>query len=128
MPISGQDLIGFLSLILAAGLSNAGGIGGGGLFIPALILILDFYAHEAIPISKLMIFVGSMTSFMLNLRLKHPRRGTISIDYNISIIIIPMCLFGTILGVSLNHVAPSFIILIFLSIVLIVNSFKTIKK
>ena len=49
-------IIGFLSIFIAAGMSNASGLGGGLLFIPVLLLIMNFYPHEAIPISKMVIF------------------------------------------------------------------------
>lgn len=91
-------------------------------------MILEFYTHEAIPISKVMIFVGAFTAFMLNLGMKHPSRGTNSVDYNIAILIIPMLLFGTVVGVTLNKVAPSLLILSLLTKVLIINSFKTIRR
>ncbi len=120
--------MGFVSIVIGSALSNAGGIGGGGLFIPILILVLEFYTHEAIPISKLMIFVGAVTAFILNLKLKHPSRHSISIDFNIAILIVPMLLFGTVVGVTLNKITPSFIILILLTFVLLFNSFKTIKR
>src|SRR4051812_14253393 len=102
-PITSQETIGFFAIIIASALSNAGGIGGGGLFLPILILLLDFYAREAIPISNLMIFVGALTAFIINLRLNHPtRKNALCIDYNIAIIITPMLLLGTKIGVTLN--------------------------
>lgn len=121
-------MLGLIAIIIGSALSNAGGIGGGGLFIPILILVLEFYAHEAIPISKLMIFVGAVTAFILNLKLKHPSRHGISIDFNIAIIIVPMLLFGTVVGVTLNKISPSFLILLMLTIVLLINTYRTIKK
>jgi uncharacterized membrane protein YfcA len=75
-----------------------------------------------------MIFVGSVTSFLLNLRLKHPARGTVSIDYNIAIVLVPMMLFGTMVGVTLNQVIPALIILILLTIFLLVNTYKVLKR
>jgi uncharacterized membrane protein YfcA len=101
---------------------------GGGLFIPILIIIMEFYTHEAIPISKLMIFAGSLTTFILNLKLKHPSRNSICLDYNISILFVPMLLLGTVIGVSLNKVMPSFMILILLTFVLVINTYKTTAK
>lgn len=123
-----QELFGLLLIVVGSALSNAGGIGGGGLLIPILLLVLKFYTHEAIPISKLMIFTGALTSFFLGFRQKHPFRNSITIDYNIPLLLVPMLLFGTMVGVTLNKITPPWIILVSLTAVLIINTYKTFKK
>jgi hypothetical protein len=123
-----KEFIGLVSIIFGSALSNAGGIGGGGLLIPILLLIMNFYTHEAIPISKLMIFTGALTSFFLGFRQKHPTRNSITIDYNIPLLLVPLLLFGTMVGVTLNKVTPPWIILVSLTAVLIINTLKTFKK
>ena len=115
-------------IFLGSALSNAGGIGGGGLLLPILLLVMRFYTHQAIPISKLMIFAGAISSFIMNLRHKHPYRESVLIDYNIPYIIVPMLLFGTMIGVTLNKVFPPWIILVCLTLVLVINTFKTLRK
>ena len=92
-----------------------------------MILILRFYTHEAIPLSKIVIFTGSLSSFILNTRLKHPVRKARAIDYNLIIVIAPNLLFGTMLGVTLNKILPNVLIILFLTIVLFYNTYKTTK-
>ncbi len=87
-------------------ISNAGGIGGGGLLIPILLIVMNFEADEAIPVSKLMIFAGALTSFLLGFQVHHPFRKGVSIDYNLPMILIPLLLFGTMTGVTLYKVFP----------------------
>ncbi len=101
---------------------------GGGLLIPILIIQLNFVTHEAIPISKLMIFTGALTSFIMGLKNKHPYRNVIATDYNIAMVLIPMILFGTMIGVTLNKITPPVVILFALTFVLVINTFKTMKK
>ena len=127
-PISFSEIIGLFFILIGSALSNAGGIGGGGLLIPILLLLLNFYTHEAIPISKLMIFTGAITSFILGFRQRHPTRNSITIDYNIPLLIVPLLLFGTMVGVTLNKVTPPWIILISLTLVLVINTYKTFVK
>ena len=127
-PTSFSEMMGLVSIAIGSALSNAGGIGGGGLLIPILLLLLGFVAHEAIPISKLMIFTGALTSFLLGFRQKHPTRDAITIDYNIPLILVPMLLFGTMVGVTLNKVCPPWLILINLTLLLIINTYKTLTK
>jgi len=127
-PLEFQELIGFIFIFFGSALSNAGGIGGGGLLIPVMLLIFKFYTHEAIPMTKLMIFTGALTSFILGFKQAHPYRKSITIDYNIPYLIIPLLLFGSMIGVSLNKVLPSWIILISLTLVLVINTKKTLEK
>ncbi len=127
-PPTNSEIVGVFSIILGSAISNAGGIGGGGLLIPILILILKFTTHEAIPVSKLMIFTGALTAFIMGLKNKHPYRNGIPLDMNVAGVLVPMLLFGTMVGVSLNKVMPPSIILISLTIVLVLNTFKTTKK
>ena len=89
---------------------------------------MKFYTHEAIPISKLMVFVASVTAFIVNLKLKHPSRGSVAIDYNVVMLIVPFLLYGTVVGVLLNQVFPSLLIIMVLSLVLIYNTIKTFKR
>ena len=68
-----------------------------------------------------------MSSFILNTRLKHPVRKARAIDYNLIIVIAPNLLFGTMLGVTLNKILPNVLIILFLTIVLFYNTYKTTK-
>ena len=127
-PTSGNEIFGLFLIIIGSALSNAGGIGGGGLLIPILLFFLGFVAHEAIPVSKLMIFTGALTSYILGFRQRHPTRNSITIDYNIPLVLVPMLLFGTMAGVTLNKIMPPWIILISLALILVINTYKTLKK
>ncbi len=98
------------------------------MLVPILILFLNFNTKEAIPISKLMIFTGSLTAFLMGLKNKNPYRDTTMIDYNIAIVLIPLVLFGTMIGVTMNKIFPPWMILICLTIILIINTFKTLRK
>ena len=89
---------------------------------------MNFVTHEAIPISKLMIFTGALTSFIMGLKNKHPHRDVTATDFNIAMVLIPLVLFGTMIGVTLNKVTPPVVILFALTFVLVINSYKTAKK
>jgi uncharacterized membrane protein YfcA len=93
-----------------------------------LILILNFYAHEAIPISKMMIFTGALTAFIFNFRQPHPFRNAVTIDYNLAMFLVPLLLFGTMVGVILNKILPAWIILLLLTLVLVINCILTFRK
>lgn len=121
------EIFGLFSIFLAAALSNAGGIGGGTLFIPVLLLIMNFYTHEAVPISKIVIFAGSLAAFFMNLKLKHPYRNCKALNFNLVIILCPNLLLGTIFGVTLNMILPNAIIVGLLCLLMFFNTYKTLK-
>lgn len=51
-PFNWMDVLMFSVLIVGSTLSAAGGLGGGGLYVPILMLIGGFSTFEAIPLSK----------------------------------------------------------------------------
>ena len=120
-------LIGFISIFIAAGMSNASGLGGGLLFIPVLLLIMNFYPHEAIPISKMVIFAGAFTSFIHNTKVRRPGRNAKALNYNLVIVNTSNLLLGTVFGVTLNKILPNTLILFLLCILLFFYSYKTFK-
>jgi hypothetical protein len=75
-----------------------------------------------------MTFCGTITSFILNFKLNHPSRGTIAIDYNIAKLIVPFLLYGTVIGITLNRITSSFILLIIMTFGLFYNTYKTFKR
>lgn len=75
-----------------------------------------------------MILTGALTAFIMGLNNKHPFRDSVAIDYNIVALITPLILFGTMVGVTLNKVFPSWIILLCLTVILIINTSRTLKK
>lgn len=115
-------------LLIISILANAGGIGGGGLVVPILLICFNFYTHEAIPLSKIMIFSGAISAFIMNRNLKHPFRNAISIDYNIIMILCSPILLGTMMGVTINRIIPPIVILSALTVILFVNTYKTFKR
>lgn len=75
-----------------------------------------------------MTFCGTITAFILNLKLHHPSRGTVAIDYNIAKLIVPFLLVGTVIGITLNRITSSFIILFVMTFILFYNTYKTFKR
>ena len=99
----------FLGSALAAG----GGLGGGGIFVPVLILVLSLSPKEAVPISQAMIFGGSLVNLVMNYRSRHPVVKTRPlIDYDAVLILEPLMLLGTTFGVMLNAVSPTWLIIV----------------
>ena len=110
-------------------MSIGGGLGGGGLLVPLFMLVLQLNPHDAIPLSKATIFGNSIASLLINARKRHPNEmDRPLIDFESMMLMEPMTLAGTILGVNLNQVFPEWLITLLLVILLLATSIRTWKK
>ncbi|GLD91566.1 hypothetical protein PINS_up000099 [Pythium insidiosum] len=128
-PMTAVDIYGsiaaFLSIVLAAG----SGLGGGGLLVPMYILTMGISSHEAIPMSKATIFGSAIASFLINVRKSHPlARDRPLIDYETVLMMEPMTLAGTIIGVNMNAVFPEWLITVCIVWLLTKTSLRTFDK
>jgi len=110
-------------LFLAGLLCSAGGIGGGGVYVTLLMVVGQLAPRDAVPLSKAIVFLGSVSSLVLNLRkmaLASPseRLKRNLIDCNICRIVVPSSLIGTLLGVVLNRLTADWIIVSALCLIL----------
>ncbi|CAK4771591.1 hypothetical protein LEN26_017592 [Aphanomyces euteiches] len=128
-PIDGYDLIGTVSAFLCVVISSGGGLGGGGLLVPLYIIVLCLSSHDAIPLSKATIFGSVLASCLLTVRKKHPLVADRQlIDYEVMVMMEPMTLAGTIIGVNLNKMCPEWIITVLLVLLLSKTSQRMISK
>jgi len=67
-----NDLVGTLVWFLTAGIATACGVGGGGIYVPMGILLLNFSPKPSSGLSQASIFGASLGGLMLNGRNKHP--------------------------------------------------------
>ena len=128
LPFTLRGVIGLIILILALTISSSVGMGGGGLVLPTLILVLNFYSHQAIPLSKAIIFCNTVIGFIMHVTKRHPNKNAISIDYNVGLISIPSLLHGSTIGVQLNHLIKGSLLTIILSICLVVMASRVIYR
>eukprot|EP00403_Amphidinium_massartii_P024275 CAMPEP_0178389954 /NCGR_PEP_ID=MMETSP0689_2-20121128/10394_1 /TAXON_ID=160604 /ORGANISM="Amphidinium massartii, Strain CS-259" /LENGTH=507 /DNA_ID=CAMNT_0020010443 /DNA_START=80 /DNA_END=1600 /DNA_ORIENTATION=- len=102
------------SLSLAAILCAAGGIGGGGIFVTLFMVIGGLGARDAVPLSKAVVFLGSISTFWQNLhRLLRQDTGTL-ICADACRLLVPSSLLGTLAGVFFNDVASDVVVVGFL--------------
>ena len=121
-------IIGMIVLFLAGIFVSGVGIGGGGLFVPIMMLISDYPADYSISSSNPIIFGGSIAVCLFNFRKKHPEYDRPLINYNIAAIIEPISWLGTIIGVIINGVIPDWLLYLIQFILLGYTAFVTFKK
>lgn len=106
-------------LFLAGLLCSAGGIGGGGVYVTLLMVVGRLAPRDAVPLSKAIVFLGSLASLVLNLRKTVSGEAKRSvIDYSICRIVVPASLIGTLIGVLFNRLAADWIIVSALCVIL----------
>lgn len=119
-------LAGFLCFI-AASISSAGGIGGGGLFIPILIIVAGLDLKTASSFSAFMVTGGSLANVLYNMLIESSKfdgKRTL-IDYDIALLSEPCMLLGVSIGVICNLMLPEWLITILFAVFLAWSSFRT---
>merc|ERR1711902_259903 len=84
---------------------------------------------HAAALSQATILGGSIVNLIMNFRASHPKRPHRPLtDFPTLLVFEPMLLVGTVLGVLLNIIFPSMLILILLIVTLVYTTFRTTKK
>jgi len=125
----GKDIAAMVAVLLGSTVAAAGGLGGGGVFVPIFIILLTYPPKFAAALSQATIFGVSIVNMAIILRDKHSKRPhRPQADFSILLIFEPMLLVGTIIGVLLNVMFPDILILILLTIVIGYATFRTTRK
>ncbi|KAL2613882.1 hypothetical protein R1flu_025574 [Riccia fluitans] len=114
-----RTILGIILGGVGAGLSSAGGLGGGGLFVPLFNLLLQFDPKTSAALSNFMILGGSAVNLWINLQQHH----TVwvhkpVIDFDVLLLMLPNMLLGISVGVILNVVLPAWFITASLAVIL----------
>lgn len=67
-----RDIVGMFVWFFAAGVATACGVGGGGIYVPLGIILINFAPKPASGLSQCSIFGASLGGLLLNLRNMHP--------------------------------------------------------
>ena len=92
-------------------LANAGGVGGGGLVIPCFIVFFYFDERETVALAALANAEASLIRFVLNFNDRHPEKKQTMIDYDLVIMMLPLALLGSIIGIIINDLLPALLVL-----------------
>ncbi len=77
-------------------LCNVGGVGGGGVANPLIMIFFHFKTKEAIAISSFTIFMSSVARFLYILNERNPKKKfVVLIDYGLASVMMPATLAGS---------------------------------
>lgn len=125
---AGRDVGAAFAFFIISGLALSAGIGGGGLYVPLLMIMLGFTAHEATGLSQALLTGGASSTLVYNMRQRHPSGNKPMIDYDLVLVMGPNLLIGALIGSALNIAAPSWFILVLLTTILSHSAWKTLQK
>lgn len=112
-----------LALFVSGVLCSAAGIGGGGIYVVVLMIVGVLSPHNAVPLSKAVVFFGSLATLALNCRrMWSPQKNNVGetvIDFHTVRVVVPAALGGTFLGVLLNWHAEGYAIVVMLALILV---------
>jgi len=122
-------------LCLAGVLCSAAGIGGGGVYVVVLMLVGQLSTHNAVPLSKAIVFFGAIASLLVNLQRQWSKQASPDsaaseravIDVDACRLVVPTALVGTFLGVSYNHTAKASTIVVVLTGLLCFMTFMVVR-
>lgn len=127
-PLDSSDYIGTFLVVIGLMIAASGGIGGGGIIVPLLILVFGFTPKMAIPLSNFTILGSSLTNMLMNLSKRHPFADRPLVDWNLIMVMEPLTVGGAVCGTFLSKVLPDVFLTIMLVIVLALTSHRTLKK
>uniref|UniRef100_A0A7N0ULE8 Sulfite exporter TauE/SafE family protein n=1 Tax=Kalanchoe fedtschenkoi TaxID=63787 RepID=A0A7N0ULE8_KALFE len=115
---------------LAASISSAGGIGGGGLYLPILTIVAGLSLKTASSFSAFMVTGGSIANVVYYLYISCGSKsgGRALIDYDVAILSQPCMLLGVSIGVICNVMFPEWLITALFAVFLAWTTAKTCRR
>ena len=111
--MDGLEYFGMLAAFTAVLVSAIGGGGGGaGMIIPVAIGFWRVDYKNAIRLSNANIFLGAFLRYVINMNKPHPLKNGkgILVDFNYVVIMLPMIIAGSAVGIILNIMTPQLVI------------------
>ena len=127
-PFTWRDGVTFALVFVIAGLSNAGGVGGGFLFVPILVLLTGFRAHVAATVSQALVTGASGANTVYGLVHRHPSVDRPRIDYYVVTNFVPTILCGTAIGVFLNELFPDYFTMFVLAALVLYVFYVSLRR
>ena len=128
--MKGMEFWGFTLVFWFLWYANMGGVSGGGIVLPIAILFFKFDSKNAIALSNFSICLSSLIRYILFIKTPNPLKNGkgLLIDYNLSIIMLPMIVSGVSIGIIFNIIISELIICIFYILLITAIGIYVLKK
>jgi uncharacterized membrane protein YfcA len=122
------DALAIAFIVIGMAVSSVGGVGGGVIMVPAMVLIMSFDIKRATPISNVAILGGAVANAWFNMHKRHPTADRPLIDAELALGMIPVVIGGTVLGALINKLLPSYIVSLLFVVVLAASGARMTTK
>eukprot|EP00747_Dinoflagellata_sp_TGD_P024736 gnl/TRDRNA2_/TRDRNA2_130756_c0_seq1.p1 gnl/TRDRNA2_/TRDRNA2_130756_c0~~gnl/TRDRNA2_/TRDRNA2_130756_c0_seq1.p1 ORF type:complete len:558 (-),score=123.77 gnl/TRDRNA2_/TRDRNA2_130756_c0_seq1:117-1790(-) len=124
-----REIVGTILIVFTALMSAAAGMGGGGVYVPLLLLLMGLSTKEAVPLSQCMILGGACVNILMFCGERHPKFPQRSrIDYDVIMMLNPGLAAGVTIGVICHIISPQWIIICTLVVTLVIALQKSLTK
>lgn len=127
-PLSFLDILMLFLVFISSIITTVAGVGGGIFFFPILVGVSSFLPTPGVAISLSIVMFLMIIRYLMSYKERHPLQNRSLINYEMSIILCPSSIVGTIFGVLINSTAPNWFILILILISLGISIIETWKK
>ncbi|KAE9356383.1 hypothetical protein PR003_g2352 [Phytophthora rubi] len=122
------DALALVFIALGLAVSAAGGVGGGTILVPAMILIMGFDIKRATPVSNMAIVGGAVANAWFNIRKRHPVVDRPLIDSDLALAMIPLVMGGAVVGTILAKLLPSYLLSLLFVVALVLGGVRAVSK
>ena len=95
-PLDNKDYVGTFLIGIGLMIAASGGVGGGGILVPLLIIVYEFHPKYAIPLSNFTILGSSITNMVLNIPKRHPDTIRPLVDWDLILVMEPLTMAGAV--------------------------------
>lgn len=127
-PLNAREIASGILIMVVAGLANSGGIGGGSILSPILLILLKYDASKTIMLVYVLIFGGSLGTYLNVTFQRDINTGKPIVLYDFMLIVGPVMLLGSNIGVMLNRMIPPILTISGLVYLMITTLMKISKK
>ena len=124
-----EHILGCFLIFLCTLLCNSAGIGGGPITLSILMYLFSQTSTQALALSQISIFGGSIIATAIKTRFKHPTKANWPlIDYKLCGLMAPLVMLGSSYGSLLTKTFPTWFLLLCLSLMVWTISLLTLFK
>lgn len=95
-PLDTSDYLGTALVGVGLMIAASGGVGGGGILVPLLIIVYGFHPKNAIALSNFTILGSSVTNMVLNVYKRHPEADRPLVDWDLIMVMEPLTMAGAV--------------------------------
>nr|GMD08978.1 sulfite exporter TauE/SafE family protein 2-like [Ipomoea batatas] len=129
LKLGGPVVVAGVLCFMAATISSAGGIGGGGLYIPILTIVAGLELKTASSFSAFMVTGGIIANVVCSMFMPSSKHGgRVLVDFDIALLSEPFMLLGVSFGVICNVVFPEWLITVLFAVFLVWCTFSTFRS